>query len=145
MIITDHSETQWERWARRKSETIALNNWQKALKFKQTTFQSFQGELPMPFLTHEHIVVFQHFFLKTMESLALTFGLFSLNSATTQWQPSHKPKTAQTSQAANVIINDEREQTGVWKSSSRQMKKGRLVSNKVRSSVPHRRPWTTSA
>lgn len=79
-----------------------------------------------------------------MESLALTCGLFTLNSTTIQWQPSHKPKAAQTSQAANVIIDEEREQTGVWKSSSRQIKKGCLVSNKVWSSVPHHRPWTSA-
>lgn len=80
-----------------------------------------------------------------MKSLALTCGLFTLNGAPIQWQPSHKPKAAQTLQAANVIIDDEREQTSVWKGSSWQIKKDRLVSNKVRSSVPHRRPWTKSA
>lgn len=44
-----------------------------------------------------------------MESLALTRSLFTFNGTTVQRQPSHKPKAAQISQAANVIIDEKRE------------------------------------
>lgn len=60
---------------------------------------------------------------QTMGSLALARGLFTLNGATIQRQPSHEPEAAQASQAANVIIDEEREQTGVFEQSRWQIKK----------------------
>lgn len=60
---------------------------------------------------------------QTMESLALTRGLFTLTGATIQWEPSHEPEAAQASQAANVIIDEEREQNGRSERSRRQIKK----------------------